>query len=281
MKEEISFFDVTKEAIGSQIIRFADSFGLDKWDYFAIFLAIVSIVIAIKTFKSQKKTETNTNYLVPSHLAQERFIQDLIGQSIGVLAMLYATKKVLKKYEYKRTISKAILNNYSLASDSFVPHELFYSKETSFVYYSRLLRGLEAYRYVIDSFLIEQNKTDITKDQIDYYLNNSIALTNNTIDFCKDLMADISDKHNKKIYKESEISDIIKSVIEYWLGDLTNGLEDKDEKLYGGEFEIFLKYFGDPETDVNLKNEINTYRYKFCQVIDKSFELVELMSFQK
>lgn len=53
--------------IANTLVEIASELGLDKWDWFAIIIssvsliiALVSVTIAVKTLSSQRKTEKNT-----------------------------------------------------------------------------------------------------------------------------------------------------------------------------------------------------------------------------
>ena len=85
------------------IIRFAENLGLDRWDYIALsissttlIISFISLIIACKTLKSQKKTEQNTapdiNPEVQLELSQ-KYMSFFYSTIFDLIALNYALVK--------------------------------------------------------------------------------------------------------------------------------------------------------------------------------------------
>lgn len=85
------------------IIYLAEQYGLTKWDYVAIVISIISIVIAYKTLKSQIMTQKNTRLLLSQNAGYE-YLKSYISTVIISYMYLSIFDNITKKEHIKNQI---------------------------------------------------------------------------------------------------------------------------------------------------------------------------------
>lgn len=126
-----------------QVVDFALRYGLNTWDWvaliitsFSLMIAIISVVIATKTLKSQKETQKNTQPIM--NLVNQEF---LIGQKLLCILdsyiYLFALQFFLTKHDYKVKPSSHFWQITEISLDD-LNESLFYNENEKFIEFNWL-----------------------------------------------------------------------------------------------------------------------------------------------
>lgn len=138
------------------ISEFANQYGLSTWDWSAIIIAflsfgvaIMSLIIAIKTLKSQKKTEKNTTPILSIDI--QLYLMDLklcnLYESLmflNCLSLIFERLDTTKPSEH--------FWDYVTIKDKDFHLELFYDDDLAFRTFFDLVTSIERYNSDINSF---------------------------------------------------------------------------------------------------------------------------------
>jgi len=167
---------------------FADKLKLHEWDWLAIIIAlsalgiaIISMIIAKNTLRSQKQTEINTTPLINKSI-QEYLLNDLLIRLFDGYTKICVLEYLLKKKNFDYYPSEDILDDIIL-DDSSIHLEVFYNDKNNYT----ILRGFHDMVVTYNNHIKLINKhlssTAITKRMMQneietlLYSNTDIAKT--------------------------------------------------------------------------------------------------------
>ena len=117
-----------------QLIKIGEKLGLDQWDWFAVLIAILSLiiaclslVIAYSTLKSQRQTEKNTQPIISDSI-QEFLLNTFIMQLLDGEICINALWHLLAEKAYKYYPSENILEKVKIPLGN-IHTEIFYGRE--------------------------------------------------------------------------------------------------------------------------------------------------------
>lgn len=84
----------------SKLKIFANNSALKDWDYAALFIAIVALIIAILTLRSQWKTQENTKYLIKPSTQREVFFMSLVRKMTDLDLILFYIKALFDSNDF-------------------------------------------------------------------------------------------------------------------------------------------------------------------------------------
>ena len=133
-----------------QVVEFAEKYGLSTWDWVALIItslsliiAIVSVVIATKTLRSQEETQKNTQPVM--NIENQEF---LIGQKLLCILdsyiYMFALQYFLTKNDYKVKPSSHFWHLTEIALGD-LNESLFYNENNKFVAFHRLREVIEEF----------------------------------------------------------------------------------------------------------------------------------------
>ena len=185
-----------------QIVEFAEKYGLNTWDWVALIItsislliAIISVIIATKTLISQKATEKNTQPIMNVEIQQF-----LIGQKLLCILdsyiYLFALQYFLSKYNYQVKPSSHFWELTKLSLED-MDESLFYNDNKKFVSFHKLREIFKEFNSSFDGLkemLTDQKASKQEKDLELYHIYNEIGRimgsTKDTLSTCFDYSGD-------------------------------------------------------------------------------------------
>lgn len=136
--------------IANTIVEIASGLGLDKWDWFAIIIssvsliiALVSVTIAVKTLSSQRKTEKNTQPIMNIEI-QEFLLGQKLLYLLDSYVFLFALHFMLEKTKYKTKPSPHFWD-YVEINIKDLNESLFYNDNVKFVCFHELVTAFQQF----------------------------------------------------------------------------------------------------------------------------------------
>lgn len=131
--------------------KFVEKLLLYRWDWIAILISIIAVVIAFFTLKSQLQTQKNTTPIV-SKTVQFSLLSVLIDQIVKTLAINNALRSLCKQNSGNIAPEEYVLHWLCL-DQSFVHEELFYSESRKFESAHILRQRIADYNYYVDTII--------------------------------------------------------------------------------------------------------------------------------
>jgi hypothetical protein len=170
------------------IEHFAKSAGLNIWDWFAAIIAFVSLlvaalslIIAVKTLKSQRKTQKNTTPVINIEIQKMLWKKLIIKLYINLMKM-YSLSLQLEKENYGKKPEEYYIKGFCIEPDEYIHEELFYSDELRFKSAHRVKDNIEHYNLFFTHFAAYINGHPISADitnrmfaQINFMLSDALS----------------------------------------------------------------------------------------------------------
>lgn len=155
----------------NEIKDFATQYGVDKWDWIAVCIAISSLVIAFislmvayRTYKSQKQTEKNTQPIISDSI-QEFLLNTFIRQLLDGEICINALWHLLDDKAYQFYPSENILEKTKIPLDS-IHTEIFYGREVKHHCLKGLLDMVIEYNINISTLNAHLSNPKISKEML-------------------------------------------------------------------------------------------------------------------
>lgn len=136
--------------IANTLVEIASELGLDKWDWFAIIIssvsliiALVSVTIAVKTFSSQRKTEKNTQPIMNIEI-QEFLLGQKLLYLLDSYVFLFALHFMLEKTKYKTKPSPHFWDYVEINIED-LNESLFYNDNMKFICFHELVTAFQQF----------------------------------------------------------------------------------------------------------------------------------------
>lgn len=164
-----------KSWLQQQVIDFAEKYGLSTWDWVALIItslsliiAIISVVIATKTLRSQKETQKNTQPIM--NITNQEF---LIGQKLLCILdsyiYLFSLQFFLTENDYKVKPSSHFWQLTTIPLDD-MNEGLFYNDNSKFIAFNWLKTVMKDFNTNISGLRDILSNGDASKDDKDLEL---------------------------------------------------------------------------------------------------------------
>lgn len=156
------------------VVDFAERYGLNAWDWIALAITLttlivssVSLAVARKTLKSQRKTEKNTAPIVTESV-QFMLLDNLFQSILRQYYYVIASHFLLEKTNYKTIPSFHFWEN-NTEYDKYLYESLYYNNEKKFRELKFLVRTLQSFNNRIKHLQNTINEGNIIKIKQDYF----------------------------------------------------------------------------------------------------------------
>lgn len=136
--------------IANTLVEIASELGLDKWDWFAIIIssvsliiALISVTIAVKTLSSQRKTEKNTQPIMNVEI-QEFLLGQKLLYLLDSYVFLFALHFMLEKTKYKTKPSPHFWDYVEINIED-LNESLFYNDNIKFICFHELVTAFQQF----------------------------------------------------------------------------------------------------------------------------------------
>jgi len=141
-------------AVAEYTKQTAENTAFFPWDFVALFVATVSMYVAVRTWRSQRQTERNTNRLEPE--VQRRLLFDMCRHLYRNLVVSYAIGKKIRP-DFSSYPSEEHLLKMKVTLED-IHDELYYKKKETFFEISKLYVQLRNYNTELD--IISEHLSD-------------------------------------------------------------------------------------------------------------------------
>lgn len=247
-----------------QVVDFAERYGLSTWDWVALIvtflsllIAIISLVIATKTLISQKATQRNTQPIMTLEI--QKF---LIGQKLLCILdsyiFLFALQFFLTKKGYKVKPSSHFWQITTIPLND-IDESLFYNDNKKFVIFHHLISVLKGFNSNIDSLRDVLNRSAKWKNEKGLELMNIYESIGQIISAYNDTLSICFNQNEDQI--KSFLNDNFLSVFE------TRYYKVYKEKFVAANEQLVLPYIEDSESDALQKPLYNMFSDSVFQKI--------------
>jgi hypothetical protein len=247
-----------------QVVDFAERYGLNTWDWVALIvtflsllIAIISLVIATKTLISQKATQRNTQPIMTLEI--QKF---LLGQKLLCVLdsyiFLFALQFFLTIKDYKAKTSSHFWQITKIPLSD-IDESLFYNDNEKFVVFHHLISVLKSFNSNIDSLREIFNSSDNKKDEKGFELVNIYESIGQIISAYNDTLSTCFNQDEDQI--KSFLNDNFLSVFE------TRYYKIYKEKFIPANLQLVLPYIEDSESDALQRPLYNMFSDSVFQKI--------------
>lgn len=217
------------------IKEFAESFGLDIWDWIAVTISLGSLCVAIYTLKSQRQTERNTMPIMTLDI-QKVLLKELFVKVFDGYMRITALKKLLDKTKYRFYPSEEILIDLKL-DISQIHIELYFDDVNEYRCIQGLLDMTKAYNSRIEIVNRHMKDRAIPMEILEDSLNRLLIRNRRIATSWGMIMSIVYDYHEED--KAKIIQDIVNS---YPIESLQ--FEDVKENYYENN-DCYTQFFED------------------------------------
>lgn len=196
-------------SFGDTIIDFGKQYGFNIWDWSAVLIsfcsvqiAVVSLIVATKTLKSQRKTEKNTLPIINKSVQLSLLAQSLRGL-FDSYSILFAFDYILYITEYKAKPSYHFWQ-HALLDESTIHESLFFSSSQKYepihqlkLAISEFNQSVISFKTVLNSSSESMKKMELNHlyDEIGYFISLYHAVLKETFQMKEENIIDFFDKN--------------------------------------------------------------------------------------
>lgn len=223
--------------INVNIDDIAQTLHVTEWDWVAVsialssfIVAIISIIIAIKTLHSQRQTEKNTMPIMNNNI-QEMLVKEMIRDIFDGYLRLTAIKFSLEEMNYNSYPFEEKILELKIPAD--ILHvDLYYNEIDKYRCLQGLANMIQQYNLRIDLLYEKLKSVNIPSDFVKVTMDNLLyrnAQIANTWWYVMTLMFRYSDKMKSSIFED---------ILQYWEESPNDDIEYK----YFNKNNVYLKF---------------------------------------
>ena len=217
---------------------------IDLGDLFTTIIAFISLVVAVLTFCSQKKTQENTTPAVNMDIQKTLWLS-MIKQFYYKMQYLYALRILLEECDYKKKPEERCLLNLCIRPDDYIHEELFYAEEYK-NYYSNvhwIKKHLEDFNIQINIIVNRLNNENIKSEKVDYIFSFLDDICLSCLEYYQKIFK-IESKEKLKDTLNKELFDKQKKELDQYKEPEKKEEQEKTRINYNLK-DAFIKYFKD------------------------------------
>lgn len=252
-----------------KISEFAKNHALNDWDWLALIISIVALVIAsitlivaIKTLHSQQATQDNTAPIITMKVQKKLWLY-LIKQLYYKLQYLHVLQIQLQRCNYKKKPEESFIQSFCIIPESYIHEELFYDDDDNYGDVNWLKKHIMEYNMYFRSATSHLNQRNIKPEIIDrmfFFIND--ACQHALKYYCSIFRKEYKDDNNEFMnYFEDEL-----------FKNQRNKIEEKGSKDFPfGEYitkdeeysrkDGFVDFFGNNDEEFKRRYYNTTNRY--------------------